>query len=66
VLVVEGSNPSVPTNRINELTRLQIPSKKLKGILHEAQAAFMNVLGCYTLADVLHNKNELSVFLNIK
>ncbi|HDP0036541.1 TPA: Rrf2 family transcriptional regulator [Legionella pneumophila] len=42
------------------------PVCKLKGILHEAQAAFMNILGRYTLADVLHNKNELSVFLNIK
>ncbi|STY28489.1 DNA-binding transcriptional regulator [Legionella wadsworthii] len=42
------------------------PVCKLKGILHEAQAAFMNVLGRYTLADVLHNKIDLSVFLNIK
>lgn len=42
------------------------PVCKLKGLLHEAQAAFMEVLGRHTLADVLHNKNELSVFLNIK
>lgn len=42
------------------------PVCKLKGILHEAQTAFMGVLERYTLADVLHNPNELSVFLNIK
>ncbi|WP_133130759.1 Rrf2 family transcriptional regulator [Legionella yabuuchiae] len=42
------------------------PVCKLKGILHEAQAAFMGVLERYTLADVLHNPNELSVFLSIK
>ncbi|KTD01319.1 Rrf2 family transcriptional regulator [Fluoribacter gormanii] len=42
------------------------PVCKLKGLLHEAQAAFMNILGRYTLADVLHNKNELSGFLNIR
>lgn len=42
------------------------PVCKLKGILHEAQTAFMDVLQRYTLADVLHNKNELFVLLNIK
>ncbi|MCW8410165.1 Rrf2 family transcriptional regulator [Legionella sp. PATHC035] len=42
------------------------PVCKLKGILHEAQAVFMKTLERYTLADVLHNPNELSVFLNIK
>lgn len=42
------------------------PVCKLKGILHEAQSAFMEVLGCYSLATVLHNQHELSVFLNIK
>ncbi|PWY56512.1 BadM/Rrf2 family transcriptional regulator [Legionella qingyii] len=42
------------------------PVCKLKGVLYEAQAAFMDILGRYTLADVLHNKNELSVILNIK
>ncbi|KTD80320.1 DNA-binding transcriptional regulator [Legionella steigerwaltii] len=42
------------------------PVCKLKGILHEAQTAFMGILERYTLADVLHNPNELSVFLNIK
>ena len=42
------------------------PVCKLKGILHEAQAAFMTVLERYTLADVLHNNNELSVILNIR
>ncbi len=42
------------------------PVCKLKGILHEAQSAFIKVLGRYTLANVLHNPNELSVFLGIK
>ncbi|WP_133128954.1 Rrf2 family transcriptional regulator [Legionella nagasakiensis] len=42
------------------------PACKLKGILHEAQAAFMRVLEHYTLADVLHNPNKLSVLLNMK
>ncbi|HHT9802760.1 TPA: Rrf2 family transcriptional regulator [Legionella pneumophila] len=41
------------------------PVCKLKGVLHEAQAAFMAVLERYTLSDVLHNKSELSVLLNI-
>ncbi|KTC79114.1 Rrf2 family transcriptional regulator [Legionella cherrii] len=42
------------------------PVCKLKGILHEAQAAFMKTLERYTLADVLHNPNELSILLNLK
>lgn len=41
------------------------PVCRLKGVLHEAQAAFMKILGRYTLADVLHNQNDLSVLLNI-
>ena len=41
------------------------PVCKLKGVLHEAQAAFMEVLDRYTLADVLHNKSDLSLLLNI-
>ena len=41
------------------------PVCKLKSVLHEAQAAFMAVLERYTLADVLHNKSDLSVLLNI-
>jgi Rrf2 family nitric oxide-sensitive transcriptional repressor len=41
------------------------PVCKLKSVLHEAQAAFMEVLKRYNLADVLHNKRELSVLLNI-
>mgnify|MGYP000001627551 FL=1 len=42
------------------------PVCKLKSVLHEAQAAFMSVLERYTLADVVYNKKELSVLLNIK
>ena len=41
------------------------PACRLKGVLHEAQSAFMGVLERYTLADVLHNKNDLSILLNI-
>lgn len=42
------------------------PVCTLKGVLHEAQAAFMKVLERYTLADILHNQNELSALLNCK
>lgn len=42
------------------------PVCKLKGVLHEAQAAFISVLERYTLADVMSNKSELSLLLNIK
>ncbi len=42
------------------------PVCKLKSVLHEAQAAFMSVLERYTLADVVSNKSDLSVLLNIK
>lgn len=38
---------------------------QLKGVLHEAQSAFIGVLERYTLADVMYNKPELSVLLNI-
>jgi Rrf2 family nitric oxide-sensitive transcriptional repressor len=41
------------------------PVCKLKNILYEAQNAFSTVLKKYTLADVLHNPNELSSLLNI-
>lgn len=42
------------------------PTCKLKTVLHEARAAFMAILGQYTLADVLHNPSQLAAFLNIK
>lgn len=42
------------------------PACKLKSILHEAQAAFIGVLKGYTLADILHNPNELSVLLSLE
>lgn len=41
------------------------PACKLKTILHKAQTQFIGVLNEYTLADILSNKQELSVFLNI-
>lgn len=42
------------------------PACKLKHILQEAQQAFIGVLNRFTLQDVLHNKAELSQFLNIQ
>ncbi|KGP64259.1 BadM/Rrf2 family transcriptional regulator [Legionella norrlandica] len=41
------------------------PICKLKSVLHEAQRAFMQILERYTLADVLHNPNELASLLKI-
>lgn len=52
-------------NKIKANCRIS-PACKLKSILHEARAAFMEVLEHYTLADVLHNKNELSDLLDTK
>lgn len=42
------------------------PACHLKKILYEAQLAFINVLKAYTLADVLHNPDELASFLHLK
>lgn len=46
VLVVEGSNPSVPTNRINELRINHLPSKNSRvhfGVhLSESESQFMD------------------------
>lgn len=39
------------------------PACLLKGALHDALAAFMNVLDGYTLADVLVNERQLAVLL---
>ncbi|KTD31614.1 transcriptional regulator [Legionella moravica] len=41
------------------------PVCKLKNILYEARNAFMSVLNQYTLADIVYNKSELNVLLNI-
>lgn len=41
------------------------PICKLKSVLHEAQRVFINVLKRYTLADLLHNENELFTLLKI-
>lgn len=42
------------------------PACKLKGMLHEANAAFMGVLKRYTLVDVLVNPRELSALFGVK
>ncbi|AHE68139.1 Rrf2 family transcriptional regulator [Legionella oakridgensis] len=41
------------------------PACKLKRILYEAKEQFMTVLKGYTLADILDNKMELQLLLNI-
>lgn len=41
------------------------PACKLKGMLHEALAAFLAVLDKYTLADILRNRSELGPLLGI-
>lgn len=41
------------------------PVCKLKGILHEAQQAFMNILHQFNLGDILHNQGELKALLKI-
>lgn len=42
------------------------PACKLKGVLHEALQAFLNVLDKYTLEDLLTNKQELRALMGLK
>ncbi|MBN9654380.1 Rrf2 family transcriptional regulator [Halobacillus litoralis] len=42
------------------------PACKLKGVLHEALRAFLNVLDKYTLEDLLTNKQELRALMGLK
>ena len=44
--------------------RLQ-PACKLKGVLGQAMAAFLDVLGQYTLADLLDNRDQLIALLEL-
>ena len=41
------------------------PACNLKGLLHEALAAFLAVLDKYTLADLVKNRATLGAFLGI-
>ena len=41
------------------------PSCQLKSVLYKATEAFMDVLDQYTLADIIQNKSELQILLNI-
>ena len=41
------------------------PASILRNALHKAQAAFLNVLDDYTLADVVFNKDRLQELLEI-
>ncbi|GEN53140.1 Rrf2 family transcriptional regulator [Halobacillus faecis] len=42
------------------------PACQLKGVLHEALCAFLNVLDQYTLEDLLTNKQELRELMGLK
>ncbi|MBX0358278.1 Rrf2 family transcriptional regulator [Halobacillus sp. Nhm2S1] len=42
------------------------PACQLKGVLHEALRAFLNVLDKYTLEDLLTNKQELRELMGLK
>lgn len=41
------------------------PACRLKGMLHEALAAFLEVLDKYTLADIMRNRDDLAPLLGI-
>lgn len=64
ILQLEPHFDLVPCFNSNKTTCSIAPACKLKLILSEAQSAFMGVLERYTLKDLMHNKNELSVLLN--
>ena len=40
------------------------PACKLRSALHQAQSAFLAVLDCYTLADLVENRSSLAVLLD--
>lgn len=55
----------VPCFNKNKANCCIAPACKLKKVLHHAHTAFIEILDRYTLADVLHNPQELSLLLNI-
>lgn len=65
IIQLEPNLDLVPCFNKEKMNCCISPVCKLKGVLHEAQAAFLEILKQYTLADILHNKNELSALLNI-
>ncbi len=65
ILQLESHFDLVPCFNKEKANCCIAPACKLKHVLHEAQQAFMSVLNRFTLQDVLHNKEELSQFLNI-
>ncbi|HAU0965798.1 Rrf2 family transcriptional regulator [Legionella israelensis] len=66
IIQLEPHFDLVPCFNKEKATCCIAPVCKLKSVLHEAQAAFMSVLERYTLADVVFNKAELSLLLNMK
>lgn len=56
----------VPCFNVKKANCCLAPMCKLKQVLYQAQAAFMKVLEQYTLADVVANKQELALLLNLK
>lgn len=65
ILKLESNFDLVPCFNKEKANCCIAPVCKLKSVLHEAQKAFMNVLNQYTLADIVHNRNDLNVLLNI-
>jgi len=65
ILNLESNFDLVPCFKREKANCCIAPACKLKSILHEAQQAFMNVLHQFTLADILHNKNELYSLLSL-
>ncbi len=65
IIKLESNFDLVPCFNREKANCCIAPVCGLKKILHEAQQAFMSVLERYTLADVLHNKNELNALLSI-
>lgn len=65
ILQLESNFDLVPCFNKEKANCCIAPVCKLKHILYEARKAFMNVLDQFTLADVLQNKVELNVILNI-
>ncbi|RUR18258.1 Rrf2 family transcriptional regulator [Legionella sp. km535] len=65
VVHLESNFDLVPCFNKDKANCCIAPVCKLKNILYEARNAFMSVLNQYTLADIMHNKSELNVLLNI-
>lgn len=65
ILQLESNFDLVPCFNKEKANCCIAPVCKLKGILYEAQLAFMKVLNQFTLADIVHNKIELNALLKL-